>query len=538
MTVKANAKAPISRHPLFAAVVALWFAALLGLGSLAISNSVIENAVLAAHIDSLVPAAAPPLGFTARLLLAGALALAGAIVGFVLARMVAGSGRGEARAEAPRRPAKAARAAEAEVAMPAAEDDNDDLARLDAARQRSAPRRRALSLESEAPAVLRIDDLADIDELDPAPANLRDAPAEQTESVPAEGAAPEVATAEEASPRPAPATPVSTTPMAVAPAVEPEQEPAPVEVEAESPAAPRAPVTAPVVAAEPVQRDSLAVFAGRIPADAAALLRAAALDELGVPQLVERLALALSARRSAAPAPATTAATAPTVAPAPEPVIAPVIVPAPEAVVAPVLPVAPPAALLEQAPPFAPPATPEVLSAAASAPEAEGTTRPFDMPPSMREPGLGNIDWFDDFEDEDPLESLLPPKRPTGRDPFAAPIASEAGADESPADILAEARRWALPEAEEPVDEDDLPEEADDGPYSSLLNITPSFVRIEEEADDGDVAEPVVIFPGQAAAPQPIPARLPGAPFGANPAQTEDALREALAALQKMSGAA
>lgn len=80
---------PISRHPLFPAIVALWFGALLALGSLALRTSLVENLVLATRIDSLVPAAAPPLGLTARLLLALALGLAGGAIGWVLARRMA-----------------------------------------------------------------------------------------------------------------------------------------------------------------------------------------------------------------------------------------------------------------------------------------------------------------------------------------------------------------------------------------------------------------------------------------------------------------
>ncbi|MBW8755643.1 MAG: hypothetical protein JF595_16150 [Sphingomonadales bacterium] len=80
---------PISRHPLFPAIVALWFAAPLALGSFALSVSALETLVLAGHIDSLVPAAAPPLGMTARLALALALGFIGALVGWVLARRLA-----------------------------------------------------------------------------------------------------------------------------------------------------------------------------------------------------------------------------------------------------------------------------------------------------------------------------------------------------------------------------------------------------------------------------------------------------------------
>ena len=83
------AEQAIHRHPLFPAIVALWFAALLGVGSLALSTSLIEALVLAGGIDAVVPAAAPPLGIKARLLLALFLGLAGAGAGYVLARRLA-----------------------------------------------------------------------------------------------------------------------------------------------------------------------------------------------------------------------------------------------------------------------------------------------------------------------------------------------------------------------------------------------------------------------------------------------------------------
>ena len=88
---KGNRNRSITRHPLFPAIVALWFAALLGLGSFALSTSLLERLVLATHIDAVVPAAAPPLGMTARLALALLLGLVGAAIGFTLARRLGGS---------------------------------------------------------------------------------------------------------------------------------------------------------------------------------------------------------------------------------------------------------------------------------------------------------------------------------------------------------------------------------------------------------------------------------------------------------------
>jgi hypothetical protein len=80
---------PLSRHPLFPAIVALWFAALVGLGSFALSISLIERIVLTAGIDAAIPAAAPPLGMTARLLLALALGALGGAIGWALAAHLA-----------------------------------------------------------------------------------------------------------------------------------------------------------------------------------------------------------------------------------------------------------------------------------------------------------------------------------------------------------------------------------------------------------------------------------------------------------------
>jgi hypothetical protein len=80
---------PITSHQLFPAVVALWFGALFGLGSLAVRPSLLERLVLASQIDLVVPAAAPPLGVTARVMVALSLTALGAIMGFVIARRIA-----------------------------------------------------------------------------------------------------------------------------------------------------------------------------------------------------------------------------------------------------------------------------------------------------------------------------------------------------------------------------------------------------------------------------------------------------------------
>ena len=82
-------KAPVSLHPAFPAVVALWFAALLGLGTLLVPIALLERFVLLTGVASTIPATAPPLGVTARLLIAVAGTVFGALFGWVIARRVA-----------------------------------------------------------------------------------------------------------------------------------------------------------------------------------------------------------------------------------------------------------------------------------------------------------------------------------------------------------------------------------------------------------------------------------------------------------------
>ncbi|MXP40376.1 hypothetical protein GRI75_01790 [Altererythrobacter soli] len=93
-------KAPISTHPAFPAIVALWFACLLGLGSLVLPAALVDRLVALTGIAALVPAAEPPLGSTARTLIALAAAMAGAAAGLLLARQVARSQEPGARVRA------------------------------------------------------------------------------------------------------------------------------------------------------------------------------------------------------------------------------------------------------------------------------------------------------------------------------------------------------------------------------------------------------------------------------------------------------
>ncbi|MXO55900.1 hypothetical protein [Pontixanthobacter gangjinensis] len=91
-------QAPLSSHPIFPVVVALWFAALLGFGSLVIPGAVFEKLTVVTGIASVVEAAQPPLGTTARLMIAGFSAVIGAVAGLLIARKVARAQKSDAAA--------------------------------------------------------------------------------------------------------------------------------------------------------------------------------------------------------------------------------------------------------------------------------------------------------------------------------------------------------------------------------------------------------------------------------------------------------
>lgn len=82
-------KAPFIAHSLFPVVVAVWFAALLGAGFLVLPDALLARIVGATGIAALIPAAAPPLGTKAGMIIAATAALFGALTGYVLARQLA-----------------------------------------------------------------------------------------------------------------------------------------------------------------------------------------------------------------------------------------------------------------------------------------------------------------------------------------------------------------------------------------------------------------------------------------------------------------
>ena len=83
---------PISKHRLFPALVALWFGALFGLSIMAVRPGLLETLVVSAQFDRLIPAAAPPLGDTARILTALIMAALGALLGAVIGTRIARPG--------------------------------------------------------------------------------------------------------------------------------------------------------------------------------------------------------------------------------------------------------------------------------------------------------------------------------------------------------------------------------------------------------------------------------------------------------------
>ena len=88
MASRSGSGSSITAHRLFAPGLALWFGALFGLSSLAVRTGLFEELVVASRLDQLVPAASPPLGHAARLLLALAFALVGGLIGWAMARLI------------------------------------------------------------------------------------------------------------------------------------------------------------------------------------------------------------------------------------------------------------------------------------------------------------------------------------------------------------------------------------------------------------------------------------------------------------------
>jgi len=551
------ARQPVSAHPAFPAIVALWFAALLGLGSLVLPGVLLERALVATGVSSLIPAAGPPLGFTARGLIALAAAVMGALTGLAIARRVA---RAQADEPAPR-----FSSATGGVRRPISV--HDELGGEGVVNGRGLPvtRRRALAITEDdrpsdflytaplpgevpadadsAPASRLTPYMADDEPLElhetvdePAASEASalpeaDAADTLTEDDPmierqefrrlpeiaddepmADDAAPEPDEIEDAGPEPLPFTAPSLSrrldhhlgappwqPLDIAADEEDDDE-------AESTAEP---VPAPEAVTEPAE--GRADWANAEP------------DALGLVQLVQRLGSSLERRRA-------WLAERPAVADAPAPAVPQEFEAAPAEEAAQAM-----AQYFGRS--ETPPASPV---APAEPPASEHAERASPGPPLLRP--LAVVEDDDDHDDS-LADFSLPLRRPVA----LAPVAAEPQADAADA---------------EPEDE----ASHGDAGYSSLLAMgnpfaaaRTEFVRIDEPEAEADAVEPTVVFPGSdAAAPAfvaPVSARTMPAPAagyrlfdppGNSPtlaaarptADTDAALRAALATLQRMSGAA
>lgn len=596
---KPATQVPVSAHPLFPVIVALWFAALLGIGMMVLPQALFDRIGVATGLGEI--------GFTFRLGFGLTAGLIGAVLGYTLARKLA-TGPTPAK---PRSRAAAARPGKNETRKPISameelgSDGLDEPVDKDPVRPASEPingRRRALTVIDESSPndfIMQVPlpggegtlDLIGADEpinddsaLELGAFNYEEQDAvpdyphptgSDTAGSPLFGAdpfghdsdhAPQVAPAAAAptamdgifrAPPPAhsvepafqPAAPFTNpaqTPPPFAAPVAADVAPGPVPGHAPQPvAAPFAPpVSDPVppsirgaafsmpvpASADPAPQPAFAPppmpMAQQTPPAVEQPHDLAALDTVA---LVERFARALRRAGSAAMTASTDEAAGTAPVPLAEPLAAPLAAPF----------AAPP-------PPMATPAYPTPPHPAATAIMPAAPSLPAALTPLS----------FDEAEDSDDHEAVFTM-------PFAAMARPFEQASPAPAQ---QAFTMPAPAPEPMAEPDSEGEPENDDSFGSLLAMKAGFgpgrefVRIEDEAGDDGPIEPVVVFPGTAqqgqAAPAPDgPSRDPAqnAPFARPPfappvaapnAQpvdrnaTEAALRDALARLQQMSGAA
>lgn len=152
MTATKRKPKPITANPLFPLVTALWFATLLGLGTFATAPALLEGPVVALGIPAWIPAAAPPLGFTTRMIFAVAMLGLGAVLGYNLGKFL-GRDKTASPVRARGHGKKDSADASAQAWRPI--NANEDLgAPLDApVADEASPRRRALTQSDEAPVI-------------------------------------------------------------------------------------------------------------------------------------------------------------------------------------------------------------------------------------------------------------------------------------------------------------------------------------------------------------------------------------------------
>ena len=496
---------PVSAHPAFPIIVSLWFAALFGIGSMVLPLEMFERFTVSSGLADAYDAAQPPLGATARIVIAVAGAAIGALAGLFVARRVTA-------ANAPRATTRRAAAMRQEadfdaetVKRPISAHEELGEGGLDAEedeaplrREGGLGRRRALAVTDEsapsdflsfAPLPGRMPSEADepldliaFDAGEPV-ADEEDVSVEQADFGSSSLSAP---------PSPAESveaidsSPVEFEPAPFTRRVEPEAEVAAIETDAAEPVVP---------------------------------LAERALGQLGMVELVERFALALQQHRET-PAPAMA-----------EPAFA-----------------APEGAADAEEDAFA------VPFAAFAAPAET------DVPPVHTVPAALRPFGFEDEEDE--AESLpdldLTAALSQSRAPFAEPASVLAEADEpaEPEDEFEEeaeagytsllAMKSPFGAPRESIRIDDEPEDEGEEP---VVVFPGQAVRRAAPAGDGPARD--VLAASLSAGPRPFDAPLARAEQAAahasaphfsatraDPGETERALREALEKLQRMSGAA
>ncbi len=551
---------PITSHQLFPAIIALWFGALFGLGSLAIRPGLIESLVISSHIDSIIPATAPPLGLTARILLALTLAALGALLGAAIGRRIARPKvevRQRRRGATPIDDTVKLRTRDAHPDAPARRpiSAHDEIGEGSAAiagpdnQYAIAGRRRSLAIAEDddravfhdfaplpggSPQILEITEVAFEEADEPeTPLDLGDFASDQ----PGESFASPVGERQIFQPNP-----VANAELAcqIAPAQDYRQ----------VSGLPATETTAALAKFEPVAPFQPAQVEN--------------LESLDMVSLAERLGQSMQRRRERASA--AIAAALPSSAPQAAPFES-----APE--------VGDETSFAGLGLQFT--AQPEKIDFEAYAAPDESSAPPqtivplAEVPPALKTMPAAlrpiSLEYGQD-EDQEDYHRLLPPRM------ISMPTPSpEVQVDIAQID-MANAKDLALANVNEVMDESDEAIDEDDG-YSSLLNLSraasprQSFVRIEDEPAASETAiEPVVIFPGQAArvaatapvaeaetgeeatsAAAPTSFRRFDAPATAgygqqvaadealtaqDPQETEMALRAALASLQRMSGAA
>ncbi|APE27310.1 hypothetical protein [Aurantiacibacter gangjinensis] len=143
----ARAKPPITASPAFPLVVGLWFAALFGIGSMIVPTVLLEQVVMATGLPSLIPQMAPPLGLTAKGLIALAGTVLGGLLGFVLAKRIAAPAKNVALVP-PQRRAPLSAYEELDADQIGEADGGEPVAAEPAEPVRTG-RRRALAIEEE-----------------------------------------------------------------------------------------------------------------------------------------------------------------------------------------------------------------------------------------------------------------------------------------------------------------------------------------------------------------------------------------------------